>query len=91
VEQLIGPQTVSTMPPDTVEAFLDHGHVADTLESDLEAAHRTFDRFADVGIDYDDLTATLEREGVDKFAASFQELLDGVRDRSEQLKHVDML
>lgn len=85
VEELIGPQTVSTMPPDTIAAFLDHGHVADTLESDLEAAHRTFERFAAAGVDYDDVTATLEREGVDKFATSFRQLLDGVREKRDQL------
>jgi transaldolase len=85
VEQLIGPQTVSTMPPDTVAAFLDHGHVADTLESDLDAAHRTFERFATAGVDYDDVSATLEREGVDKFAASFQQLFDGISDKAEEL------
>jgi transaldolase len=85
VEQLIGPQTVSTMPPDTVAAFLDHGHVADTLESDLDAAHRTFERFATTGVDYDDVSATLEREGVDKFAASFQQLFDGISDKAEEL------
>ncbi|WP_198961923.1 transaldolase [Pseudonocardia sp. MH-G8] len=85
VEELVGPQTVTTMPPGTVDAFLDHGHVEDTLENDLDDAHRTFDRFASAGVDYDDVTATLEREGVDKFAASFQQLLEGVRDKSDQL------
>lgn len=73
------------MPRETIEAFLDHGRVQNTLESDLEQAHRTFERFADAGIDYDDIAAVLEREGVQKFAASFRELLDGVAAKREQL------
>jgi len=85
VEELIGPRTVTTMPPATVEAFLDHGHVTDTLEHDLAGAHTTFERFAAAGVDYEQVTATLEREGVEKFAASFRELLDGVAEQRNQL------
>jgi transaldolase len=78
VEELIGPATVNTMPEETIAAFQDHGEVALTLERDLEEAQRVFDRIAEAGVDYDDVVATLEREGVQKFADSFKELLDGV-------------
>ena len=78
VEELIGPKTVNTMPQETIEAFQDHGVVAETLERDLDAAREVFERLAEVGIDYDDVVETLEREGVQKFADSFAELLEGV-------------
>ena len=78
VEELIGPETVNTMPEETISAFQDHGEVALTLERDVDEAQRVFDRLAEAGVDYDDVVATLEREGVQKFADSFKELLDGV-------------
>jgi transaldolase len=85
VEELIGPKTVDTMPQETIEAFQDHGVVAETLERDLDEAHRLFEQLADAGIDYDDVVETLEREGVEKFADSFAELLDGIRSKRGEL------
>jgi transaldolase len=85
VEELIGPETVNTMPEETIRAFQDHGVVALTLERDLDEAQRVFDRIAEAGVDYDDVVAVLEREGVDKFADSFRELLDGVRAKRGEL------
>ena len=85
VEELIGPETVNTMPVETIEAFQDHGVVADTLEQGLDEARALLDELARVGVDYDDVTDTLEREGVQKFADSFEELLDGIRAKREQL------
>jgi transaldolase len=85
VEELIGPETVDTMPEETIQAFQDHGRVADTLERGLDEARRTFERFAEAGVDYDDVTLTLEREGVEKFADSFAELLEGIRAKSGEL------
>jgi len=79
VEELIGPETVNTMPKETVEAFQDHGRVARTLDKDLDGARALLDDLARVGVDYDDVTNTLEEEGVQKFADSFEELLEGVR------------
>ncbi len=79
VEELLGPDTVNTMPLETVEAFQDHGEVRLTLEEGLDDAKRLLDELARVGVDYDDVTDTLEREGVQKFSDSFEELLDGVR------------
>lgn len=78
VEELIGPETVTTMPRKTIEAFLDHGRVADTLTRGVEAARGVLERFAEIRISYRDLTDTLEREGVRKFADSYQQALDRV-------------
>jgi transaldolase len=85
VEELIGPETVNTMPEETIEAFQDHGEVALTLDREVEEAERVFEQVAEAGVDYDDVVATLEREGVDKFADSFKELLDGVRSKRGEL------
>ena len=85
VEELIGPETVDTMPEETIQAFQDHGEVAPTLERDLDEAKRVFERVAEAGVDYDDVVAVLEREGVEKFADSFRELLDGVRAKRGEL------
>ena len=85
VEDLIGPETVNTMPEETIEAFEDHGEVALTLERDVDEARRVFERIAEAGVDYDDVVATLEREGVQKFSDSFAELLEGVRGKRGEL------
>ena len=85
VEELIGPETVNTMPAETVVAFQDHGKVAVTLTEGVAEARKLLERLAEVGVDYDDVVATLEAEGVQKFADSFQELLDGIRAKREQL------
>jgi transaldolase len=85
VEELIGPETVNTMPEETIVAFQDHGEVALTLERDLDEAHRVFERVAEAGVDYDDVVVTLEQEGVQKFSDSFRELLDGVRAKRGEL------
>ena len=84
VEELIGPDTVNTMPGETVEAVLDHARIERTLDRDVDQARRTLDDFAEAGIDYDDVVAVLEREGVQKFSDSFKQLLDGVAAKREQ-------
>ena len=82
VEELIGPETVDTMPLETIAAFQDHGEVrGDTVLEDVSGAHALLDEIERVGVDYDDVTLTLELEGVQKFADSFDELLDGVRSK----------
>ncbi len=85
VESLIGPETVNTMPLETIRAFQDHGRVAQTLDQGLDGARALLDELARVGVDYDDVTETLEREGVEKFAESFEQLLDGVRQKRGEL------
>ena len=85
VEDLIGPETVNTMPEETIRAFQDHGEVALTLEQGIDEARQVFERVAEAGVDYDDVVVTLEREGVEKFADSFRELLDGVKAKRGEL------
>jgi transaldolase len=85
VEALVGPETVNTMPRETIEAVLDHGKIADTLEQGVDEARQTLEDLAKAGIDYDDVVAVLEREGVEKFDKSFRELIDGVAAKREQL------
>ncbi len=85
VEDLIGPHTVNTMPEETIRAFQDHGEVrGDTIEDDLDEARALLhEQLPAVGVDYDDVVATLEKEGVQKFSDSFAELLEGVRAKRE--------
>jgi transaldolase len=84
VEELIGPETVDTMPEETIEAFQDHGETrGDTVLEGVAEAHKLLEQLAAAGIDYDDVVLKLEEEGVQKFADSFAELLDGVRAKRE--------
>jgi transaldolase len=85
VEELIGPNTVNTMPEETIRAFQDHGKVADTLEQGIDGAKKLFEDLREAGVDYDDVSETLEREGVQKFIDSFKELLDGIREKRDVL------
>jgi transaldolase len=78
VEELIGPDTVNTMPFETIDAFQDHGVVRDTLTEGVDEARALLEALAEAGIDYEDVTATLEAEGVQKFADSFASLLEGI-------------
>jgi transaldolase len=74
VEELIGPQTVTTLPQATLEAFEAHGRVADTLACDVERAALTLSDLADAGLDLERLTDALERDGIDRFARSLDAL-----------------
>jgi transaldolase len=85
VEELIGADTVNTMPLETIRDFQDHGKVEDRLEQGVDEARQTLKAFADAGVDYDDVVATLEREGVEKFSDSFNELLEGVAQKRDKL------
>jgi len=85
VDELIGPHTVNTMPDQTVQAFLDHGTVARTVDHNVDKARRTMDRLEAVGIDVDDVTRTLEEEGVASFCKSFDELLQALTDKAGAL------
>jgi transaldolase len=85
VEELIGPDTVNTMPRATIEAFEDHGEVRDTILEDIEGARKVFADLEAAGIDYDDVVAVLEKEGVEKFAKSFQDLFSDVESKRDRL------
>ena len=75
LDALIGPDTVNTAPGPTLEAFLDHGTLARTVDADLAGARAHLDELARVGIDLEDVTAKLEKEGVAAFARSYDEAL----------------
>jgi transaldolase len=73
------------MPEETIRAFQDHGKVEPTLTKDVDAARKLFDDLAAAGVDYDDVSNTLEREGVQKFSDSFKDLLDGIGSKRGEL------
>jgi transaldolase len=85
VEELIGPETVDTMPEETIKAYQDHGDPQVRLDRGLDEAERVFEELARAGIDYDDVTETLEREGVEKFADSFDELMAALAAKQQSL------
>lgn len=85
VENLIGPDTVNTMPPATYEAFRDHGRIERTLDRDVEQAERQLAALSSLDIDFKALTDRLEQEGVAAFAKSFDALLATVETRSAKM------
>jgi transaldolase len=86
VEELIGPNTVNTMPAETIRAFQDHGEVrGDTLLEGVDEANVLIDELAAAGVDYADVVEVLEKEGVEKFADSFRELMEGIRAKQSEL------
>ena len=85
VDQLVGPDTVNTMPAPTLDAFLDHGTVARTVDAGVDEARADLAALAGVGVDLEDVTATLEREGVEAFARSFDDLMGSLEAKAEAL------
>lgn len=85
VEELIGADTVDTMPEETIRAYQDHGSPEARLESGLAQAHEVLDELARAGVDYDEVTDTVEREGVEKFSDSFDKLLEALHEKRRSL------
>jgi transaldolase len=85
VEALIGADTVDTVPLETIEAFRDHGIVADTLGLGLDEATEILDRIKTAGIDIDKITQQLEDEGIDKFNKPFEKLLQAIEDQKNKV------
>ena len=85
VEALIGPDTVDTVPLETIEAFRDHGIAANTLENDLDKATETLERLKKGGIDIDKITQQLEDEGIEKFNKPFEKLLQAIEDQKSKV------
>ena len=85
VETLIGPDTVNTMPPKTLDAFRDHGRVAPTLAADPAGAEATLREAAALGLDLDSVTGHLVEDGVRLFAKAFDDLLKAVEDKRRRL------
>jgi transaldolase len=86
VEALIGPDTVDTVPLETIEAFRDHGVAANTLEQGLDTATEILARVKAAGINMDEITQTLEDEGIDKFNKPFEKLLKSIEDQAAKVK-----
>ncbi len=85
VDPLIGPDTVNTMPEDTIEAFLDHGTVARTVDAEPGAAQATLDAVTAAGVDLDEVAAVLEEQGVAAFAKAFDELIGALDTKAAEL------
>ena len=86
VSELVVAHTVNTMPEKTMQAYADHGTLErdDMVRPHYDDAQQVMDALAAAGIDYDDVIATLEQEGVDKFVASWDELVETVRGQMEK-------
>jgi transaldolase len=85
VEQLIGPNTINTLPPATMDAFRDHGMVARTVDMDVDSATADIAALEQVGISMDDVTSQLLRDGVLSFQKSFDTLLAGLSRKTASL------
>jgi len=83
VDALIGPHTVNTLPPQTIEAFADHGTVARTVDQDIDAARKLMRDLADVGVQMDKVTQQLQSDGVEAFANDFRRLIDAVEGKRQ--------
>lgn len=81
VEELIGPDIISTMPDKTLHAFADHGRVARTIDADVEQAEQVITQLPAAGVDLDAITSTLERDGVTSFCDSYHQLLDCITEK----------
>lgn len=86
VEALIGPDTVDTVPLETIEAFRDHGIAANTLEEGLDKATQILNKLKSAGIDIDVITQKLEDEGIEKFNKPFEKLLQAIEDQKVKIK-----
>lgn len=86
VEELIGPDTVNTMPLTTLERFRDYGRVRLSIEESLSQAQADLAALEDVGIHYDQVTRQLQEEGVQKFVASFQKLFQCIESKQHVLR-----
>jgi transaldolase len=86
VEELVGPDTVNTMPRETADATDDHGVIrGDTLLEDIDGAQEIFRKFEEAGVSYDEVVEVLEKEGVEKFEKSFADLIEGLESKLKSL------
>jgi transaldolase len=85
VDELIGPNTVNTLPPATLESFLDHGRISETLRQGLGQAHQQLEKLEKLGIDLNAVTRQLQDDGVVAFAEPFEALLKSISEKREKL------
>src|SRR6266852_936497 len=86
VEELIGPETVDTVPPATLAAFREHGEVRQSIDEHVDLARRQLKQLAEIGVDMGQVTQELEVEGVDQFVKSFENLLETLRKKAKDIK-----
>jgi len=82
VDELIGPHTVNTLPLNTLDAFMDHGTVARTVDADPAADRQLLSELAGLGIDLDEITEQLQKDGVKSFADAFDVLMQSIADKA---------
>jgi len=82
IEALIGPNTVNTIPLETLEAYRDHGNPSSLLETDLEQASWVLSELSEMDIDLKSITENLESDGVDKFIQAFDKLMESLKKKS---------
>jgi transaldolase len=88
VEALIGPDTINTMPLETINAFRDHGHVERTVDKDMEAAYQVIYHFENAGLSLKAVTDQVLKEGVEKFAESLDKLLNNLEAKRREMIEV---
>jgi transaldolase len=86
VDELIGPDTVNTLPEPTLEAFADHGTVARRVDADVDESEAVWAALPSLGVDMDDVADQLEREGVASFISAFDELIEALKDKAAELR-----
>ena len=84
VEPLIGKDTINTLPMETIDAFRDHGKVADTITKDIDSANKAMNDLKNLGIDIETITQRLENEGIEKFNKAYEQLLKSIADQKRK-------
>jgi transaldolase/transaldolase/glucose-6-phosphate isomerase len=88
VEALIGPDTVDTIPMETLIAYRDHGNPASRLEENLSTVYQTLDRLKEIGIDINEIAQKLEEEGIEKFNKPYEKVLKAIAEQKKKASGV---
>jgi transaldolase len=88
VKALIGPDTINTVPIETLNAYRDHGHPEQTLDQEVHRAYHLLNKLSIVGINLDAITEQLEDEGVEKFITAYDQLMDSLREKETALQEL---
>jgi transaldolase/transaldolase/glucose-6-phosphate isomerase len=88
VQELIGKQTVNTMPPATIDNFIDHGKVEETLTKNVDVAEEQIKKLSELGINLEEITAKLQVDGVKAFSDSFKSLLLSIEEKMLKFKEL---
>ena len=86
VDNLVGRDTINTLPPNTIQALLDHGRAQNTLESGVDEARKQIKKLSEIGIDFEKITNELEEEGIKKFSKSLDSLFEKIEQKRERLR-----